>query len=546
MAPADPNQWTYTDYVCFLRSHGFHNLSGLDDFLQWGLDAGRSQTPRKPQRATSILLEFGKAGFRSSDMTDTTKLRVLLKEWIRRSPDNRPNSSGTGSSRRVHGRIIMVNNANPEIIDTLGSMLKIEPAFFAQHLSDTAPDGLGSSHISSPLASHHSRQQKDFFSIEYPCTFVTKDCGKDVNQQQLYCKGNYRRKVEVLNRYGKQKVAVAQRKISFYMKRTLEPWICVVLVDPPISFFTLGAESYSTYAPSERLEVSGYQGGYLDFLEQKPPVTKFEHDYRSCGAKSMCPNPFDDLCRYWSIMARDGRLTTSEPSVIELMRPAFQIAASEYTNFFDYIRSTLEFQVISTELTTDSIKTKRALDKAILLDSILSRYKPMLTKTKTYLSTDPELVEDYRALLIGLHHYRAECDSQMQHILAVTQVQDSSSMSSTATESTRQADYLRILTIVALIYAPFAIGCAIFTLPHDFAPAAHYMYYLIPALVVVTLLFVLLVLPEARDPLSALRGLICGKLTRKKVMASIPSRQRGRKSGSIADIEKYAARFDEI
>ncbi|KAJ9612560.1 hypothetical protein H2200_004157 [Cladophialophora chaetospira] len=530
MAPADPNRWTYTDYVCFLRSHGFHNLAGLDEFLQWGLDYTRGTTPQRPQRAATILHEFGASNLRTSDLTDTSKLRVLLKEWTRRSPETPPTSAGTGSGRGAQGRIIMVNNINPEMVDTLGSLLNIEPAFFASHISDTVTGGAGDPHTGSPLASQNIRQQKNFFTIEYPCAFIPAGCGKDVDIEKLYCKGNYRRRVEVCSRYGKQKIAVARRKISFYMKKTLDPWLCVVLVDPPISFFTLGADSYAAYAPSQRLEVTGYQGGYLDFLEQKPPTSKSDHDYRSCGSKPMCPNPFDDLCRHWQILAREGRLDPAEGNLLNIMRPAFQIAASECSNFFEYIRTTLESQPINSALTIDTTKTKRTLDKVILLDSMLSRYKPILTRIKSYLSADSELNEDYRSLLIDLHHYRAECDSQMQHILAVSQIADTSALASTATDSGRQADYARILTITALIYAPFILACAIFTLPHDFAPGAHYFYGFLPATIVVSILFVLLVLPEARDPLPTLKMALCGKLSKKKLLARPP---KGKAAGSM-------------
>ncbi|KIW96946.1 uncharacterized protein Z519_02337 [Cladophialophora bantiana CBS 173.52] len=543
MAPPDPNRWTFTDYVCFLRSHGFHNLAGLDEFLQWGLEASRMPTMQRPQRATAILLEFGTSSFRTSDLTDTSKLRVLLKEWTRRSPETPPTSPASGSQGRggsAQGRIIMVNNINPEMVDTLGSLLNIEPAFFASHIIDSAPGGAGDGHTGSPLASQNLRHQKNFFTIEYPCTFMTTNCGKDVDIEKLYCKGNYHRRVEVCSKHGKQKVAVARRKISFYMKKTLDPWICVVLVDPPISFFTLGAEPYGVYSPSQRLEVTGYQGGYLDFLEQKPPLNRNDHDYRLCGARPMCPNPFDDLCRHWQIMARDGLFNPAEKNMINVMRPAFQIAASECTNFFDYIRSTLESQLISTALTVDPTKTKRILDKVIFLDSMLSRYKPILTRIKTYLSSDSELNEDYRSLLIDLHHYRAECDSQMQHILAVSQCQDTSSLRSIEADSQRQADYSRYLTIIALIYAPFALACAIFTLPHDFAPGAHYFYGLLPATAGVAIVFLLLVLPEARDPLPSIKAAFCGKLTKKKLLAKPSS--RGSRSGTMN--EKMD--FDEV
>lgn len=222
MAPPDPHRWTYTDYVCFLRSHGFHNLACLDDYLRWGVEAARNPAVPRPQRATTILLEFGASSFRTSDLTDTTKLRVLLKEWTKKTPST-PTST---TPSNVLGRIVMVNNINPEMVDTLGGLLNIEPAFFASHLADHGIGSTGEVNTSSPLASQNQRHQKHFFTIEYPCAFVAHNCGKDVDIDKLYCKGNYRRRVEVCSKYGKHKVALARRKISFYMKTSLEPWLC--------------------------------------------------------------------------------------------------------------------------------------------------------------------------------------------------------------------------------------------------------------------------------------------------------------------------------
>lgn len=250
----------------------------------------------------------------------------------------------------------------------------------------------------------------------------------------------------------------------------------------------------------------------------------------------MCPNPFDDLCRHWQIMARDGLMHQSDGNLMDIMKPAFQIAASECANFFDYIRTTLESHPMSSSLALDPTKKKKILDKCISLDSMLSRYKPILLRIKSFVGTEVDLTEDYRSLLIDLHHYRAECDSQMQHILAISQCQDTASLTSIEYESVRQADYSRYLTIIALIYVPFALACAIFSMPHDFAPAAHYYYGFLPATAGVALVLLLLVLPEARDPFPSLKVALCGKLTRKKLLAKPNSRSMP----STLNEKKYA------
>jgi hypothetical protein len=70
------------------------------------------------------------------------------------------------------------------------------------------------------------------------------------------------------------------------------------------------------------------------------------------------------------------------------------------------------------------------------------------------------------------------------------------------------------------------LACAIFSLPAEVAPGRHYFYGFIPACVGVTLVFLLLVLPEARDGVARVKDLICGGLTREKLLAGVERKGR--------------------
>ena len=270
--------------------------------------------------------------------------------------------------------------------------------------------------------------------------------------------------------------------------------------------------------PSQIFEVVPYQGGYLDFIEMRKPINRQHHDFRDCRHRGKAPSAFDDLLRHWQIQARDGLLLGDHNNLATFMRPAFQIAASDCGNFFAYIRTTLESQSTAPSLIGDPVRTRRYLDRCIFIDTLLGRFKPTLSRMKDYVHANADLKEDFRQLLLDLHHYRAESDSKMQHITSNLQNFESTQMQNLSSEAMRRADYMRYLTIIALIYAPFALACAIFTMPHDFVPAAHYLYGFLPVTAVVTILFVLLVLPESRDPLPSLKAAICGKLTRDKLL----------------------------
>lgn len=511
MVNVDPSQWTYTDYVCFLRAHGFHNLGLLDEYLQWGAAGLQSHQVRQPQPSRVNLLEFGKNGTRIADLSDMMKLRLLLKEW------QRPVSDQSAPKKGPTGRIVMVEDINPALVDTLGGLLNIYPTFFASHLDDPGFSNTPDASSSPALPSAATRSQKDFFTIEYISAFTPLGCSKEVEGLPLQCKGNYFRRIELIQKQGKQKMALARRKISFCFKAG-DPWLCIVLVDPPLSTFSIGSTNFNAITPSQIFECLPYSGGYLDFIEMRKPISRQHHDFRDCRHRGRNPSIFDDLVRHWQIQARDG-LFRGESNLAIFMRPAFQIAASECGNFFAYLRASLESQSSLPPTITDPARTRRCLDKCIFIDSLLSRYKLPLQRMKDFVHPCPDLKDDFRQLLLDLHHYRAECDSQMQHITSILQNHESSQIQTLSKESMRRADYLRYLVIIALIYAPFAIACAVFTMPHEFVPAAHYLYGFLPVTAVVTLLFLLLVLPESRDSWPSLKAAMCGKLTRERLLA---------------------------
>jgi hypothetical protein len=221
MAPSvDPSQWTYTDYVCFLRAHGFHNLGVLDEYLQWGANARNSHQIRQPEYSRTTLLEFSKSATRVSDLSDLTKLRLLLKEWTRPASSNSTPPSGPA------GRIIMVENIAPSLVDTLGGILNIDPTFFAAHLEDAGFGHCPDASSSPALPSTTTRNQRDFFNVEYIAAFTPLNCAKDIEGLSLQCKGNYSRRIELVHKQGRQKVALARRKISFYMRQSNDPWLC--------------------------------------------------------------------------------------------------------------------------------------------------------------------------------------------------------------------------------------------------------------------------------------------------------------------------------
>ena len=217
MSPSiDPSQWSYSDYVCFLRSHGFHHLKNLDEYLSWKTSARRYPHFRQPRTSRIKLLEYLSHESQEAELTDTAQLKSLLRDWTR------PNVAQT----TAQGRTILIEDISPELVDILGGQLEIDPGFFASHIEGPSASNIESLSSTSTLASNTTRHDKEFFNMEYICTFTIDGCGR-ADVSRLFTQGNYRRKVEVVSKYGKQKIALVRRKISFFMRRLPgAPFIC--------------------------------------------------------------------------------------------------------------------------------------------------------------------------------------------------------------------------------------------------------------------------------------------------------------------------------
>ncbi|KPI42403.1 uncharacterized protein AB675_9642 [Cyphellophora attinorum] len=527
MAPStDPSQWTYTDYACFLNSHGFHNLNTLNEYLQWGLQAKMSPNVRQPEFSRTMLLEFNKGSTRLSDLSDLNKLRLLLREWTRTSKE--PSSPGSG---QPSGRIIMVDNAAPALIDTLGGLLNIDPSFFANHIGEGGAE---------PCTVQGPRDQ---VTIDYQTAFVPVNCPKEVEGMTLSSKSNYYRRVEVIPKQPRQKVAVVRRKISIWLRssrtqQATDPWLAVVLVDPPLSNFAAGPTSFSSTGPPQSFSVLPYQGGYVDFVEMRKPQSMQQNDYRECAhnVQYSVGNTFDELLRHWQIQARDGLFSppltlkpadVGAPALATIARPCLQLAAAETSNTLTFLSNILTSSSPASICTQHPIPNtttlQRALSRTIFVDALLTTMKTSLSQTKEFacMSTAPNehIAATYRTLLSSLHAHRSTTDATFSHLTALLTSTHTQALDRIATTSNTSRSHLSLLAVLALVYVPLSLACLIFALPSQLLPSRHYIYGFLPAAVGVALLFLLFGVRQLRQGLIRIKDRLAGGLTRKKVLA---------------------------
>jgi hypothetical protein len=517
MAPSiDPSQWTYTDYTNFLRSHGFHNLSRLDQYLEWGLAARHTPKVRQPEFSRTALLEFTKNTTRVSDLSELNKLRLLLRQWTRPATPTSPGSVGPS------GRIVLVENPAPALVDTLGGLLNIDPAFFAEHLED-AP---GQSPDSSTIPSLHSaagRIQKDFITLDYHSAFIPVNCPREVDGMSLHSVGNYPRGVDIVQKYSKSKVALASRKISCYFHRpkASEPWLCVILVDAPLGTFSLATPSFDSAVPAQQFNILPYQGGYLDFVEMRKPHSKQSHDFRMCEHGQSLPNPFDDLIRHFRIQARDGLfLDSTTASLTKYIRPCLQLAASENSVYLTYLAHILSSPHYSNPPSPAPTTLRRTLTTLSTIDTHLQRTKARLSRTKDALPSTSDLLPDYRGLLSTIHSLRSTIDTHTTHLTLSLHALETGALTSLTATSITRTQHTTYLLLLLLFYIPLSLTLTILSLPPTLAPSAHYLSRLLPPAIATTSILALLLFPPSRRMLRRfLAETLCGGgLTRRKLL----------------------------
>lgn len=115
-------------------------------------------------------------------------------------------------SRSIFGRILIIEDLTKNVVEILGSVLHLDPLFFASHLHIPFPD----ISIQTPeMAMLPSRLKLDtFISIHYHRTIVFKDA--EIGMRKLFRASNMHRKVMVLPKTKKVRIGLAQHSCSIF------------------------------------------------------------------------------------------------------------------------------------------------------------------------------------------------------------------------------------------------------------------------------------------------------------------------------------------
>lgn len=137
------------------------------------------------------------------------------------------------SSKGIYGRVLIIEDLTRDVVETLGSLLHLDPLFFASHLHSPWPDISTQTPEMAMLPSRH--RPETFVNIHYHRTIVLEDAEFPV--RQLLRPSNVHRKVVILPKMKGMRIGLAQHCCSLY--KTLlrdNTWICTTTASKKFSF----------------------------------------------------------------------------------------------------------------------------------------------------------------------------------------------------------------------------------------------------------------------------------------------------------------------
>ncbi|KUJ22897.1 uncharacterized protein LY89DRAFT_777916 [Mollisia scopiformis] len=355
----------------------------------------------------------------------------------------------------VHGsgRLIIVEDLNGAVIETLGSGLDINPLFFASHIHGPKVEITSSKPSAAILPSKMLSQ--NFLSLQYqrsvdfgPCTMVPKKMSRDCNVP---------RKVVILPPMKDTRIGLEQQSCSILMSTTRSnSWLGVILVDKPNS------DKYTSPEKKMVLPSRPFQGGYEDF-SKRPSL--FDDDRGYPERSSL----LEDLIYFWT-KELPPAFDNEQPTLLSLSYYPLKIAAAEWVSYISVMSNSIKqfeytteapsqkdgLQKIDSDLRSLETWGRRCLQTSSKLQAALDFLKHH-TKDNSGLEQYSMMIQDFEHIMGLVYTYGHRLEIMVPVVTSVLQIADTR-------RSLREAANVTRLTNLALLFVPLSFVASLFSM----------------------------------------------------------------------------------
>ena len=415
-------------------------------------------------------LEFSSAsGAPSRQNLDLDSLTLLLRGTIKENND-------------ICGRILIVEDPSNHVLEILGSLLIIDPLFFASHIdafqidmSTTRPSTvtLPSTTRSQNFINLHHHRLVEFENLE--------------PSQVLHRNMNIPRKVKILPRLKGVNIGLVRHCCSIlktegrdgiwlgtiFLKDHTEThrYIGLILVDPPISNLYVSKSSDNTSTKTLTLQTRLFQGGFEDFL-CGPSFS----DNLSPKTGPPRSSPLESFIFYWGIKQPEGFDVTC-PSLFSLSYYPLKMIAAEWMTYLELMYHSIkqyeyspsnaqpamrQITLLNADIYALQQWTRRCMATAHKIRYIVDFLRYRVTKEED-MECSALLTEDYKQIALRIDAYSHRSGGLISIATSLIQAIDSR-RSLTETISISRLSYL------ALSFIPLTFVASLFSMNDNIAP----------------------------------------------------------------------------
>ncbi|KAL2849332.1 hypothetical protein BJX68DRAFT_276047 [Aspergillus pseudodeflectus] len=478
---------SYREFVQ-AQKHKNPCLAGLSNFL---FD---TDSDRRPCRI--LQLDF------SSDAEGTQP------DFEHVNPKELQDTVQDGKERR---RILIIEDLRRDVIEVLGSAYAIDPVFFASHIH--APFRQMDSQTPN-LALLPSRQQgHNFVNFHYHRAVVLKSNVE--NENRLIRDMNVERKIAVLLPVEMTRLALVQHACSVILCQRKEDgngWLCVILVDGPISSDYLDVQyenennkDHELRKRASRITSRLFQDGYEDFI-----IPSFIDKKSACGEAQLSRTSLlDDLRYYWNRQIPQ-QFDPSKPTLFTLSVYPLKIIAAEWNSYMagmsyhlkrhEYALEAFDQRVAELDKLDEELRSLQAWRRRSLasehkiasIKRFLALYNPQPEHHTGILALNhgARLREDYVYLADTLNDLSRRLQNMLPVVTSLVQISDSR-------RSLAESANVNRLTSLAIIFAPLSFTTGLFSMDTINGPGGTHFWVFFAVAIPITIVVFFLARPPA-------------------------------------------------
>ncbi|PVI04776.1 hypothetical protein DM02DRAFT_668739 [Periconia macrospinosa] len=366
----------------------------------------------------------------------------------------------------LQGRILIIEDLTPEVIELVGSTLDVDPLMFSLHLHTTQRnDGRSQTPDDATLPSRLVTQNYMTTTYHRPI----------VSEQKFPVGGKFERDMAINRKVvfiRSTPIGLAQHSVSVIkVQYSSDFWIALLLVDPPINNNLYPSGQKDKSGPRTEILLRPYLGSHEDFLD----APKFSSDWAELDDCPPRGGMATEIVQYWKRTVPPC-FDPTNPTLESLAYYPLRIVAAEWVKYVAVMQHCIKMyeyrgdQLPNLDQFNMDLRElqgwrRRSMVSQQKVRSVIRQLKARYTvEEKTQTDID-FLIEDFGVISVNIKNAGKRLENMLPVVTSLVQIID-------ARQSFAETTNISRLTILALVFVPLTFVSSLFSMKDDISPGA--------------------------------------------------------------------------